>query len=113
MAQKAKLFHDAERYTAILRATTPRECKNLGKQVKPFDSKAWDAVKYDVVKTVNKAKYEQNPDLMTKLINTGDAILAEASPKDSIWGIGLDASAASEMDPSEWPGQNLLGEGLL
>ena len=42
-----------------------------------------------------------------------DAILAEASPKDSIWGIGLDASAASEMDPSEWPGQNLLGKILM
>ena len=34
MAQKAKLFHDADRYTAILRARTPKECKDLGKLVK-------------------------------------------------------------------------------
>ena len=49
MAQKAKLFHDSTRYTAILRASTPWECKDLGRQVTPFDKKAWDAVKYDVV----------------------------------------------------------------
>ena len=113
MAQKAKLFHDSERYTAILRSTQPWECKDLGKKVKPFDSNAWDAVKYDVVKTANKAKYEQNPDLMGKLLETGDAVLAEASPKDTIWGIGLDAVTAAETDPSEWPGQNLLGKILM
>ena len=113
MAQKAKLFHDSERYTAILRATGPWKCKELGRNVQPFDSKAWGAVKYEVVKTANRAKYEQNPDLMAKLLATGDAILAEASPKDTIWGIGLDAAAAAETDPSAWPGQNLLGKILM
>ncbi len=113
MAQKAKLFHDSERYTAILRSTQPWECKDLGKQVKPFDSNAWDAVKNDVVKTANRAKYEQNPDLKARLLDTGDAILAEASPKDTIWGIGLDAVTAAETNPSEWPGQNLLGKILM
>ena len=113
MAQKAKLFHDSERYTAILQSTQPWECKDLGKLVKPFDSKAWNAIKYEVVKTANKAKYEQNPDLMSKLLETGDAILAEASPKDTIWGIGLDAVTAVETNPSEWPGQNLLGKILM
>lgn len=113
MAQKAKLFHDSERYTAILRATQPWECKNLGKQVKPFDSKAWSAVKYEVVKAANKAKFEQNPDLKSKLLETGDSILAKASPSDTIWGIGLDAATAAETNPSEWPGQNLLGKILM
>ena len=113
MARKAKLFHDSERYTAILRASRQWECKELGKQVKPFNSKAWDAVKYEVVKAANRAKFEQNADLMAKLLSTGDAILAEASPKDVIWGIGLDAAAASEVSPSDWPGQNLLGRILM
>ena len=113
MAQKAKLFHDSERYTAILRASKPWECKDLGKRVKPFDPAAWDAVKYEIVKTANRAKYEQNPDLMAKLINTGNAVLAEASPKDTIWGIGLEAADAADMNPSEWPGQNLLGRILM
>ena len=113
MAQKAKLFHDSERYTAILRATKPWECKDLGKQVKPFDSKKWNAVKFDVVKAGNRAKYEQNQDLKAALLSTGNAILAEASPKDTIWGIGLDAATAASTDPSKWPGQNLLGKALM
>ncbi len=113
MAQKAKLFHDSKRYTAILRASKPWECKDFGKQVTPFDAKAWNAVKFDVVKAGNRAKYEQNPDLKAKLLGTGNAILAEASPKDTIWGIGLDADSAAVTDVSEWPGQNLLGRALM
>lgn len=113
MAQKAKLFHDAERYTAILRANSPQECKHLGKQVAPFDPEAWNAVKYDIVKTGNRAKYEQNPDLKKMLLNTGSAILAEASPWDKIWGIGLDAEAAAKTGPDDWPGENLLGKILM
>lgn len=113
MAQKAKLFHDAERYTAILRANTPAGCKALGKQVKPFVPKEWDAVKFDVVKRANRAKYMQNPDLMRILLATEDSILAEASPKDAVWGIGLAAATAEKMDPSDWPGANLLGKVLM
>lgn len=113
MSQKAKLFHDAENYTKILRANTPSGCKWLGKQVTPFDSKAWDAVKYDIVKTGNREKFEQNPDLKALLLSTGDSILAEASPKDSVWGIAMDAETAARTDPSNWPGESLLGKILM
>ncbi len=89
MSQKAKLFHDSERYTAILRTTDPGECKKLGKLVTPFDSSLWDEHKVEIVKAGNRAKFEQNPDLMKLLLDTGDALLAEASPWDKIWGIGL------------------------
>ena len=113
MAQKTKLFHDAENYTRILRANTAKGCKWLGKQVTPFDAKAWDAVKYDVVKAGNRAKYEQNPDLKEMLLSTGNSIMGEASPKDYVWGIAMDAKTAAKTDPSEWPGENLLGRILM
>lgn len=113
MAQKAKLFHDAENYTKILRANTPEGCKWLGKQVKPFDAAKWNAVKYETVKTGNRAKYMQNPDLKALLLSTGDSILAEASPKDAVWGIAMDAKTASNVAPFKWPGENLLGRILM
>ena len=91
----------------------PKDCKALGKQVTPFDAKVWDAVKYDIVKTGNKAKFEQNPDLMNLLLSTGDRIMAEASPKDKIWGIALDAETAKHINPEAWPGQNLSGKILM
>ena len=113
MSQKARLFHDDVRYAAILRTENPNDCKKLGKQVTPFDPKIWDGAKYEIVKAGNRAKFEQNPDLKAQLLATGTAILAEASPRDKIWGIGKTARTAAEVDPSEWPGKNLLGKILM
>ncbi len=113
MARKAKFFHDQVRYTAILRADSARECKDLGRQVTPFDANAWNEVKYGIVKAGSRAKYEQNPALKAALLRTGSAVLAEASPIDRIWGIGLDAAAAKRTEPSAWPGLNLLGRILM
>ncbi len=113
MAQKAKLFHDSASYHAILRTSDPAECKKLGRGVKHFDARKWDAAKYGIVKAGNRAKYRQNPDLMQKLLDTGNAVLAEASPKDKIWGIGLDAETAAATNMSKWPGESLLGRILM
>ena len=61
----------------------------------------------------NLAKFSQNAGLHKKLLATGDAILAEANPRDIIWGVGL-----SENDPkidavNAWRGENLLGYILM
>ena len=113
MAQKAKLFHDAAHYTAILKCDDPGECKKMGKQVTPFNSFLWDAHKYAIVYTANRAKYEQNPALKEALLATGDLLLAEASPYDKIWGIGLGRGKAALTDPADWEGENLLGKILM
>ncbi|MBR2561202.1 MAG: DUF1768 domain-containing protein [Eubacterium sp.] len=113
MAQKAKQFHDAGTYTAVLKTDEPWKCKELGRKVKPFDSEKWDAVKYEIVKTGNREKYLQNPDLKRALLNTGRTVLAEASPSDMIWGIGLERTEASLAGPDQWPGQNLMGRILM
>ncbi len=113
MSQKAKVFHDAECYSAILRADTPSRCKALGKKVKPFDKDVWDEASYEIVKTANRAKFEQNPDLKQKLLATGNSVMAEASPGDQIWGIGLNAETAEKIHPSKWQGKNLLGKILM
>lgn len=47
------------------------------------------------------------------LLSTGDKILAEASPYDTIWGIGLEASDFDSTHPDRWPGKNLLGKVLM
>ena len=113
MAQKAKLFHDARAYTAILKATSPKECKRLGREVKPFDANAWDKVRYRVLCDGIRAKFTQNEDLKNKLLATGTAIIAEASPCDDIFGIKLDAATAAGVPHEQWPGQNLLGRALM
>lgn len=113
MAMKAKLFHDSSRYTRILKTDDPQECKKLGKQVHPFSVDVWNKYKYEIVKSGNRAKFNQNQSLKKILLDTGDAILAEASPYDDIWGIGLDALHAILVPVSDWKGDNLLGKILM
>ncbi len=113
MSQKAILFGDAVTNTKILRAHSPMECKDLGKEVTPYDEETWDAKRYEIVLRANRAKYEQHPELMEKLLETGDTILAEASPKDGVWGIKMSAEKARKVSPEQWKGENLLGKVLM
>ena len=113
MAQKAKLFGDTERYTQILRATSPRECKALGKLVTPYEDEVWAYFRAEVLKKGLLAKFSQNGDLLQQLLSTEDELLAEASPKDKIFGIGMDAATAAKFSPNAWSGQNLLGKTLM
>ena len=46
------------------------------------------------------------------LIHTGQRRLAEASPHDKLWGIGLSACDYRASSPSTWRGSNLLGQAL-
>ncbi len=113
MAQKAATFGDMKTRDQILATSSPKECKALGRNVSPFDSAVWDAQRFQIMKEGNREKYLQNPDLMVKLLATGDAMLAEASPFDDIWGIKMSAAEALIADPSSWPGQNLQGKLLM
>ena len=46
------------------------------------------------------------------LENTGNRRLAEASPHDNVWGIGLSAFNPRAASPASWLGQNLSRTGL-
>ncbi len=81
--------------------------------ISPFDSTVWDSKRYEIMKAGNRAKFAQNPELQKKLLDTGDAILAEASPYDDVWGVKLSAKEAAKLEPFAWPGMNLLGRLLM
>ena len=52
----------------------------------------------------------QNAGLRRRLLDTGAAILAEAIPRDYMWGIGLAESDPDARHVDRWKGQNLLGQ---
>ena len=68
---------------------------------------------FNVVVKGNLAKFSQNVKLQDYLLSTGDKILVEASPKDDVWGIGLEESNPDVINPRRWPGTNLLGFALM
>ncbi|MBR6179053.1 MAG: NADAR family protein [Bacteroidales bacterium] len=113
MASKALLFKDLDVYQKIFQAKTPQEFKNLGKLVKNYDDAVWNLHKDRIVVEGNYAKFSQNPALKNFLLSTGNKILAEASPYDKIWGIGLEESDDRVLDPAQWQGENHLGFALM
>lgn len=113
MAEKARLFNDEDSCKKIMNTNLPSEHKRLGRAVKGFSEKIWKKHRYNIVYKANLAKFSQNEDLKQKLLNTNDAILCEANPHDSIWGVALKAHDPKIQDPKNWKGLNLLGEALM
>ena len=113
MAEKARIFGDEETRQRIMKEEEPGIIKDLGREVKGFDPEIWDQHKFDVVVKGNLAKFGQNEKLLKFLLNTGSAILVEASPYDRVWGIGMREDNKDAKDAEKWYGINLLGFALM
>jgi len=113
MAEKARLFDDEATLARILAAKSPAEAKKLGREIGGFMPEVWEAHKYEIVKTGNLHKFSQNQELRRFLLSTNDRVLVEASPVDTIWGIGLAADSPDAENPARWQGPNLLGFALM
>jgi len=113
MAQKALLFKDETMHRQILDCTDSANVKKLGRSISNFDAGIWEQQAYSIVKAGNLYKFSQNESLKDFLLQTGKQIIVEASPSDTIWGIGLPESAAAAKDPFQWRGTNLLGFALM
>lgn len=111
MYQKALLFNDFGVAEQILNETDVRTIKALGRKVKDFDNELWDKHKEDFMYNACYAKFSQNAELRDFLLGTGNSEIVEASPVDSIWGIGFSSDRAME-NIDKW-GQNLLGKTLV
>jgi ribA/ribD-fused uncharacterized protein len=113
MAGKARLFNDEITLEKIINAHTAPEAKKLGREVKGFDAEKWDNEKYALVLKGNLAKFSADNNLKNFLLRTGNAVIVEASPVDTIWGIGLAADHPDASNPVAWKGENLLGFALM
>jgi ribA/ribD-fused uncharacterized protein len=111
MAKKALLFEDLEIYKKILATDSPKKMKSFGRKVKGYNQKRWEKHRYDIVLCANMLKFGYNLELLEKLQGTGDAIIAEASPYDKIWGIGMKKKKG--LTENDWNGENLLGKVLM
>jgi len=113
MAEKARLFEDNEILNAIMESQNPKDIKVLGKQVRRFEQTLWDKAKYSIVLNGNYYKFSQNKDMREYLLSTGSKTLVEASPLDTVWGIGCGRDDEKAHNPNTWRGSNLLGFALM
>lgn len=112
MYRKAMLFGDRVIADRILKTYHPIDAKRLGRKVRNFNEAIWELNKLEIFREVILDKFS-NKYLKIRLLDTGDRILAEASPTDKIWGIGLDENHEDAFNPSKWKGKNLLGQVLM
>ncbi|MCO6561394.1 MAG: NADAR family protein, partial [Gilliamella sp.] len=106
-------FKDIESANAILSIPSSKMQKKLGQTVRNFDENIWNKHKKEIVFEGNYAKFSQNDELKKYLLSTKDKVLAEASPYDKIWGIGLSIDDEMRFNMAKWRGKNLLGEVLM
>lgn len=111
MAQKAKLMGDRTSFSKIMNEQNPIKIKSLGRRIKPWNQDKWEKNRFKIVLDGNMHKFTQNPRLAKKLEATGTRTIAEAAPKDFIWGIGISFKHATQGKP--WKGMNLLGKVLM
>jgi hypothetical protein len=108
MYKKALTFDDVETANKVLKELSPRRQKALGREIKNYNDEAWNSVKFNVVKSGLREKFNQNAIFKAYLLKYKGYTLVEASPEDNVWGIGFDEDEAiANID--NW-GQNLLGK---
>lgn len=92
----------------IRNAVDPGEAKFLGRRVTLRPD--WEAVKYDVMASVLKAKFTFDREEGRLLYDTGDRLLVEGTYwHDEVWGVDLKRFA----DRGNPPGRNWLGTLLM
>lgn len=97
---QAMKFVGTEKFELIQNAQSPKEAANLGRTGDL--RRDWEIVKVHVMMNALRFKFLANPWCEAKLIETGNQVLIEASPKDSFWGWGPDMR-----------GYNMLGQLLM
>jgi ribA/ribD-fused uncharacterized protein len=110
---KAMFFGDLETAKKILAEPVPRKQKALGREVKGFVKEVWDAVSEDLMVPVLVAKFRQDKACLKAMAESEGTELVEASPDDTIWGIGLEEKDPRVLDRSKWLGDNRLGKVLM
>lgn len=101
---QAMKFPEHPEYQEMIRKVKkPREAKKLGKTEDYAIRPDWATHRDTVMMTALREKFsDRHPELKNLLLDTGNAILQDASPRDNYWGTG-----------SKGMGQNKLGVMLM
>ena len=113
MLCKASLMDDTKTFNSIMCSNNAGECKRLGRMVSPWNQTLWDINVCSIAKYIIFNKFAQIDYLKKLLSETGDKLIAEASPRDTIWGIGLSSDNNNINYPNLWKGSNILGWALM
>lgn len=81
----------------ILHARSPHEAYQIANAHADQEFENWDDIKVDVMEAICRLKLEQHPYVRQKLLETGDLLIVEDSPKDAFWGWGPNKDGRNEL----------------
>lgn len=114
MYHKLMTFRQYELANKVMQTDDPAEAKKIGRtHFGNYDDKLWSRISPVIVKRGVRAKFVQNPELLKVLLSTGNAVLAECSPYDKVWGVGIAPDDDRVYDTRKWEGKNRLGRILM
>jgi ribA/ribD-fused uncharacterized protein len=97
---------NVEEQEAIRAAPTAGIAKVYGRTVEKIRD-GWDGYKVAFMREIVRAKFNQHPELMEKLLATGDDVLVEGNDwGDRFWG-------KVKRENGLWMGENWLGKILM
>ena len=105
MAEKNITFQDHRAVELIMSSPSPKTRKRIGRGVHNFDPGVGDREKQNVVLSGTYATFTQNPAMTNHLFSSDNKLLAESSPLDSVWGIGLRAADPKANNPCRGRGK--------
>ena len=112
MAEKARFSHDHSALELIL-GTSGTPIAQAHRTKRPgFDNANWERERENAIFAETCVKFSQNPGMKHHLLGTGNKLLAEATPFDQVWDIGLRADDADDPDvhdPHFWRGKTCSG----
>lgn len=111
--RKAEISGHEDAAENIKSETDPGKQKQMARNLKPFDEKAWQSCVRDIAMKGLEAKFDQNPHVKNLLIQTRGKVIGEMSFRDHIWGTGVGLYHKDAFDHHKWPGQNCLGKWLM
>ena len=124
MLTKAVLMGDRASAERLVRDTSEAEAsggsrglakraKAIGRRVTNFDPRLWEELRPEIADAITLQKFQACAQLRATLLGTGNRRIAEASPRDACWGIGVGCKHPRAQDPDAWPASgNLLGKAL-
>ena len=103
------------------------EAENCFEKLKNFDPTNKNILKNLLVSCVQNEKFEKSEkivqamfelgsrekELIELLLSTGDLLIIETAPRDTLWGIGMSGSNIDIYNPQKWKGANILGLALM
>jgi len=112
-AEQAKTFGDDEGFRKVMDAQTPAEVSYSREETKEATEEEWAMATKKKLYVIQEAKFRQYPELQSRLLATGESVLAAYLPKDNLMGIGISTDDVRAKNPIHWRGQNVLGTILM